>query len=166
VKLIVTSVALALVVAGRLRSVDACELLTAQEASTLIGFAVTRAENTGGAHCRYNKPGEERPADNQVAIVIRRAATADEAHTLFLEQTGGRAAQGSEMRSVPPLPKDVKATPATGVGDEVAIMRGPPSDGRSAIAFRRGAVLVTIGARPAPSDAALMVAGNTAVGRL
>lgn len=154
-KLIIAAVALAWVVARPMFTPDACQLLSAQDASQLAGFAVSRAEHSGGINCRYNKPGGPMSFDG-VEITVRQEGSSEAAHARFPRW----------VVPVPPLPKDMTVTPVTGVGDEATITHTPAAVGISGIYFRRGSVLVKIGVHPPPSDAAMTAAGKIAVSRL
>lgn len=154
--LAVSTAAMSVLAAATTRSTapDPCTLLTAQEASTLVGSTLTAVpSNGGGVNCRYNGAGA--PVGPGVEITVRSYADGPTAHAAFPRW----------VVPVPPLPADMTATPVTGVGDEATITRTPPAVGISGIFFRRAATLVKIGVHPAATDAALKTAGAIVAGR-
>ena len=132
-------------------TIDPCTLLTAQDASKLIGKPVKRATPAGssGPLCMY-AAGTTAGAE----ITVRLDADAPTAHSDFptwVQPFPGRAA-GLTVTSVPNLGHEASATHNLNVNDAVYV--------------RRGAALMKIGAYPAVADAALIAAARTALGRI
>lgn len=131
----------------------ACQLLNAQEASTLMGFTVV--VNAGdlaraGITCRYNRSEQSFDGAN---ITTRVFSDGQAAHAYFPRW----------VIPVPPKPANMTLIPVNGIGDEATIVHGPITNG---IHFRKGAVLVKMGTHPGASDSALTVAGKTMASRL
>jgi len=130
---------------------DACQLLTAQDASRLAGVPVTPSRHSAAFNCTYQGAGG--PASNGVEITWREFADAAAAHAAF-------------PRWVLPSPRPtpgLTTTPVSGIGDEATVVHNPITSG---IFFRRGALLVKIGTHPPAADAALKTAARAVLGRL
>ncbi|HWS47816.1 MAG TPA: hypothetical protein VN636_18285 [Acidimicrobiia bacterium] len=133
------------------RPVDACTLLTAQDASRLTRVAMVRQppDTSGPGLCQY-------------------AASTNAATTVQIEgkvDPDGATAQAEYptwMQAIVSGP-GFTVTPVSGFADGATIVH---SAGFDAIAFRRGPVLVKIGVDPATSPAALRFAAATALARL
>jgi hypothetical protein len=131
----------------------ACKLLTAQEASKLMGVPVAvNADDQarGDFNCRYNPSPT---SFDGVEITYRVFPDGNAAHAFFPRW----------VIPVPPKPADMIVTPVQGVGDEATITHGKIAN---SIHFRHGAVLVKMGTHPGASDTALVTAGKTMAGRL
>jgi hypothetical protein len=129
----------------------ACELLTAKDASTLAGQALSAVPNSAPTSCRYHGAGG--PGALGVEIHVKVVSDAAAAHAQF-------------PRWVVPYPGAAgpTVTDVKNVGDEAAIVRSAIMSG---INFRRGAVLIKIGVHPpANDDAVLKAAAAAVVGRL
>jgi hypothetical protein len=134
----------------------ACQLLTAQEASNMMGVAEVVNPNDlarSDFNCRYNPPNNAPMSFDGVDITTKTLSDGPAAHAYFPRW----------LVPFPPMPVDMTLTPVQGVGDEASITHGKIVN---AISFRAGAVLVKMGTRPAPSDSALIVAGKIMAGRL
>ena len=129
---------------------DACALLTAIDASAVVGQPLTVAPHSGGINCHYNGAGG--PAVLGVEITVRVDPDAATAHAHF-------------PRWVLPIPGSAgpTVTPVPNLGDEASLVRGSVGSG---VYFRHGAVLVKIGVHPPVADAALKTVAATVVGRL
>jgi hypothetical protein len=129
----------------------ACELLTAKDASTLAGQALSTVPSSDPTSCRYH--GTVGPGALGVEIHVKVLSDAAAAHAQFPKWVVPYAGVAG------PTVTDVK-----NVGDEAAIVRNAIMSG---VNFRRGAVLVKIGVHPpASNDAVLKAAAVTVVGRL
>jgi len=131
----------------------ACKLLSAQEASKLMGVPVAvNADDMarGDFNCRYNPSPT---SFNGVEITYRSFSDGQAAHAFFPRW----------VIPVPPKPADMILIQVQGVGDEATITHGKIAN---SIHFRRGAVLVKMGTVPGASDTALVTAGKTMAGRL
>jgi hypothetical protein len=134
----------------------ACKLLTAQEASQMMGgMALTVNPNDAARldfNCRYNPSPT---SFNGVEITYRTFPNSQAAHTYFPRW----------VIPVPPMPADMEMHPVSGVGDEAAILTGRIAKG---IYFRRGAVLLKMGTNPpgVATDSALVAAAQTMIGRM
>jgi len=131
----------------------ACTLVTAQEASTAAGAAVTLAPDVKvtSPNCEYYGAGG--PAALAVAIAMHAYADDAAAHAAF-------------PKWVLPYPgphPTLTVTAQQHIGDEASITRSQVSSG---IFFRRGSVLVKIGVHPPVGDAALIVLAKKAVSRM
>ena len=131
--------------------IDPCRLLTASEATKLVGIAVKRSAGggPGSLYCKYaaaNSAGAE--------VTIKVDANAAAAH----------AGYPSWVQPIPGVANGLTVTQISKLGDEASETRtGNVNDG---IYVRSGAVLVKIGAYPAASDAALRVAALQALSRV
>jgi hypothetical protein len=145
-----------LVMAARppLQSVPpACQLLTAQEASKLMGVAeIVNSDDAARAdfNCRYNPSPT---SFDGVEITWRAYPDGPTAHAAFPKW----------VIPLPPMPASMTLTQVQGIGDEASITRGKVAN---SIFIRKGAVLVKMGTRPGASDSALKVAGGIMAGRL
>jgi hypothetical protein len=134
----------------------ACTLLTAQEASKLMGVPeVVNPDDLARADfsCRYNPSNSGPMSFDGVEITYRTFSDGPAAHAYFTRW----------VIPVPPKPADMTLIPVQGVGDEATITHGKIGN---SIYFRRGAVLVKMGTRPGASDAALDSAGTIMAGRV
>jgi hypothetical protein len=134
----------------------ACQLLTAKEASTLMGgMALTVNPNDAARsdfNCRYNPSPT---SFDGVEITYRTFPNSQAAHTYFPKW----------VIPVPPMPASMSMHPVSAVGDEAVILNGPIAKG---IYFRLGAVLVKMGTHPpgVATDTALTTAAQTMIGRM
>ncbi len=130
---------------------DACKLLNAQDASKVAGVPVTAGPHSAAFNCAYHGTGG--PAANGVEITWREHPDAAAAHAAF-------------PRWVLPVARPtpgLTTTQVSGIGDEATLVHNPITSG---IYFRRGALLVKIGAHPPAADAALKAAASTVLSRL
>lgn len=138
---------------ARPSSPAACTLVTAQEASTAAGAAVTLAPNVNitSPNCRYHGAG----GPGALGVEIAMHAYADDA--------AAHAAFPTWVLPHPGPHPTLTITTQQHVGDEASITRSQVSSG---IFFRRGSVLVKIGVHPPVGDAALTALGTRAVSRM
>jgi hypothetical protein len=132
------------------QKLNPCTLLTASEASKLVGVTVTKSAGggTGALFCKY-AAGSTAGAEITVKVVSTPAA----AHAQF----------ASWVQPVPGQAVGLKVTTVSHLGNEASATHLPKvNDG---IYVRKGAVLVKIGAYPPASDAALRVAAIRALKR-
>jgi len=138
-----------------LATLDACKLLTVQDATTLAGAPMAAGAGSGPIDCHYAGPGG--PAVSGVEITVRVDADAGTAHSEF-------------PRWVQPIPGNTPGftvTPVANLADEASETHTDVGTTHIAgIFFRRGAVLVKIGSYPPASDAALRAAATTVIGRV
>ena len=132
--------------------IDPCTLLTAQDATKLVGKTVKRTPVTatgGVSACEY-AAGTSGGAE----ITLKVDTDALHAHDEFFSwvQPIPGVAAGLTVTSVPNLGNEASSTHHLNVND--------------GIYFRRGATLVKIGAFPAVGEAALLTAARTALARL
>jgi hypothetical protein len=136
-------------------TLDACKLLTVQDATTLAGTPMTAGTGSGPIDCHYAGPGG--PAVSGTEITVRVDADAGSAHSEF-------------PRWVQPVPGNLPGftvTPVANLADEASETHTDLGTTHiSGIFFRRGAVLVKIGSYPPASDAALRAAATVVLGRL
>jgi hypothetical protein len=141
----------------------ACQLLTLQEASKMMGgmqLSVDPGDALGGPHCRYYKPTAP-PADATLApadgveITYRAFSDVGSAHAFFPRW----------VIPFPPKPASMDVHSVPSVGDTAVIVSSPAS---KSIYFQRGAVLVKMGTRPPGlvTDDALAAAAKTMVSRM
>ncbi|HEY7876870.1 MAG TPA: hypothetical protein VIC55_01520 [Gemmatimonadaceae bacterium] len=110
----------------------ACLLLTAPEASKLMGFPVVVDSGDKARmnfHCRYNK---SQTSFYGVEITYRVLPDAQAAHAYFPRW----------VIPVPPKPADMTLIPVQGIGDEATLLHGKILNG---VYFRHGSVLVKAG---------------------
>jgi hypothetical protein len=134
----------------------ACQLLTAQEASKLMGVPeVVNPDDLARSdfNCRYNPSNAAPMSFDGIEITYRTFSDGQAAHAYFPRW----------VIPVPPKPADMTLTSVQGIGDEATITHGKIANG---IFFRHGAVLVKMGTRPGASDSALTVAGKIMAGRV
>jgi len=136
-------------------TLDACKLLTSQDATTLAGMPMTAGAGSGLIDCHYAGPGG--PAVSGIEITVRVDADAGTAHSQF-------------PRWVQPIPGNTPGftvTPVANLADEASETHTDLGTTHIAgIFFRRGAVLIKIGSYPPASDAALRAAATVVLGRL
>ena len=139
-----------------------CDLLTVQDAKTLLGFDVTLNRQTA-RNCSYTRTGQAPSMDvpDGVELKVLAMESDDAAHAKFPSWAypGGRT---QPTRTV---------TDMSGVGDEAVTTHtndaGSKNDLKiSAICLRKGAVLVSIGTHPQVTDAALKIAAAAVLSRL
>ena len=134
------------------QTIDPCTLLTAPEASKLVGGAKVTRTSGGGAGsilCVYSA-GKSASAE----VTVRIDATATDAtndYPNWVQPIQGTA-KGLTRGTVP------------GLGDEATQTRN--GDVNAGIFARRGSALVKIGAYPPPSLALLKAAAKTAFSRI
>ena len=134
----------------------ACKLLTAQEASKMMGGMALVVNPDDAARsdfsCRYNPDPN---AYTGVEINYRSFASRQAAHSYFPRW----------VIPVPPAPADMGIHPAPGVGDTAVIVSGKIA---KSIYFQHGAVLVKMGTSPpgVATDDALVVAAKAMLGRM
>jgi hypothetical protein len=132
------------------QKLNPCALLTASEASKLVGVTVTKSAGggTGALFCKYTA-GSTAGAEITVKVVSTPAA----AHAQF----------ASWVQPIPGRAAGLKVTTVSHLGNEASATHQPKvNDG---IYVRKGAVLIKIGAYPPASDAALRVAAIRALQR-
>ncbi|HEY1725142.1 MAG TPA: hypothetical protein VGF89_06950 [Steroidobacteraceae bacterium] len=130
---------------------DACQLLTAIEASTVAGVPLALGGHAGGGECRYYGSGGA--AANALEISVKVEPDAASARANF-----------ARWAAPAPGSSELAIVPVDNVGDQASITRNGSS--RSGICFRRGAVLVRIGVHPGVSDSALTAAAITMLSRM
>lgn len=130
---------------------DACQLLTAIEASTVAGVPLTLGGRAGSGDCRYYGSGGA--AANALEISVKVEADVASARANFARWAA--SAPGS---------RNLAVAPVDNVGDQASITRSGID--HSGICFRRGPVLVRIGVHPGVSDSALTAAAITALSRM
>jgi hypothetical protein len=131
-------------------SPDTCTLLTAKDASAMVGQSLTVAPNSGGINCRYTGAGG--PAVLGVELTVRVDPDVATAHADFPKWVlPFKGSTGLTITSVPNL------------GDEATVVRGSIVSG---VYFRHGATLMKIGVHPPVGDAALKTAATTVLSRL
>ena len=133
-------------------AIDPCTLLTAQDATQLIGKTVKRTPvvGTGGVTACTYAAGTSGGAEITVKVDANAKAAHDE-FPAWVQPIPGVAA-GLTVASVPNLGNEASSTHNLNVNDGIYV--------------RRGATLVKIGAYPAVGDAALLAAAKTALARL
>ena len=134
----------------------ACQLLTATDAATLAGFAVTQDPNSSGGGCLYNRTGASSTNSDAVEITVRTYPNAATAHDGY-------------PKWVNPFPKPnptIVRIPLSGLGDEATLVHITPGPGVAGIYFRSGANSVKMGVYPPVSDSALTTAARTIISRL
>jgi hypothetical protein len=132
------------------QKLNPCALMTAAEASKLVGVTVTKSAGggTGALYCKY-AAGSTAGAE----ITVKVASTPAAAHAQF----------GSWVQPIPGRAPALKVTAVSHLGNEASATHQPKvNDG---IYVRKGAVLIKIGAYPPASDAALRVAAIRALQR-
>ncbi|MGO9876508.1 MAG: DUF3558 family protein [Acidimicrobiia bacterium] len=133
------------------QKVDPCRLLTASEATSLVGIAVKRSAG-GGPGSLYCKYAAATSAGAEVTVKVDASPAA------------ARAGYPSWVQPIPGVANGLTVTQVSNLGDEASETRsGNVNDG---IYVRNGAVLVKIGAYPAVSEAALRVAALHALSRV
>ncbi|MGH8231019.1 MAG: hypothetical protein ACRESY_04285 [Steroidobacteraceae bacterium] len=130
---------------------DACQLLTAIEASTVAGVPLALGGHAGGGDCRYYGSGGA--AANALEISVKVEADAASARANF-----------SRWAAMAPGSTNPAVTPVDNVGDQASLTRSGTT--HSGICFRRGPVLVRIGVHPGVSDSALTAAAITVLSRM
>lgn len=131
---------------------DACKLLTAKDASAVVGQPLTVAAHTGGVSCSYFGAGGA--ALLGVEITLRLEADPAAARAYFprwVSSVNGGRGGGPAVAPVP------------GVGDQASIVR---SNFVNAVVFRRGKTLIKIGVHPPVPDASLKKLAAAVLGRL
>ncbi len=133
------------------QKVDPCRLLTASEATTLVGIPVKCAAG-GGPGSLYCKYAAATSAGAEVTVKVDASAAA------------ARAGYPTWVQPIPGVANGLTVTQVSNLGDEASETRsGDVNDG---IYVRNGAVLVKIGAYPAVSLGALRVAALLALSRV
>jgi len=130
---------------------DACALLTAKDASTLAGQALSPVPNSDPLICRYHGAGGPGAPGVEVHVkVLSDVATAHAQFPKWVVPFPGAAG---------PTVTDVK-----NVADEAAIVKSAIMSG---VNFRRGAILIKIGVHPpVTDDTSLKAAASAVIGRL
>ena len=135
---------------------NACTLLTAQDATTLGGFAVTLDSNSAGGNCQYKRTGASPFNGDGVEVTVRGYSDGPSAHAAFPAWANPSGKPNPHIIYIP----------ITGLGDEATLKHIVPPPGITAVDFRKGAVLVKIGVYPPASDSALTTAARTMMGRM
>jgi len=133
----------------------ACQLLTAQDASTLAGSPRTAQEAPGYDGCLWKSPTWDVMKPDAVEITVKELANASAAHTYF----------PTWIVPLPPKPATMTLIPVTDVGDEATIVHSSRT-GIASIYFRKSDIVVKIGTYPAAADSALKVAARAVVARI
>jgi hypothetical protein len=134
------------------QTIDPCTLLTAPEASKLVGGAKVIRTSGGGAGSLLCVYSAGKSASAEVTVKIDANATeATNDYPNWVQPIQGNA-KGLTKGTVPAL------------GDEATQTRN--GDVNAGIFVRRGKALVKIGAYPPPSLALLKAAAKTALGRI
>lgn len=114
---------------GKVRSVDACELLTSKDVQELVGIAIERAESSGRSPvstCRYFEAQTiygiaNGPAD--VTVSARIAPSTDEVLRIEVHSHGARAAMLEPILRSSKIPTRGQTFAVRDLGDEA--IRGP-----------------------------------------
>jgi hypothetical protein len=135
---------------------NACKLLSAAEASNLVGTPLAlrhQQSNSSFATCDYGLPDPAQLASVEVSYAAW--PDANTAHMRFTKRVQP-GAKPSPLSTV---------IPVTGLGDEAAIKQSP-SLKQSSIEVRQGMYVVSFGVMPNASDTALKTAARRALTRL
>jgi hypothetical protein len=129
--------------------IDACRLMTTDEASLLLGHAVTEGVSTRAGTCRYR-------ASDDPSVDAKIEAKVD------FSPAFAQAEYPTWVQSVVNGP-GFAAVPLPGLADEATIVHSSAFD---AILFRNDTVRVRIGVSPHASDDALQAVATAVLGRL
>jgi len=136
---------------------NACKLLSAAEASSLLGAPVILRRQEGNssfATCVYALPDPAKLAPS-VQVSYGAWPDADTAHTRFTKRVQP-GAKPSPLSTI---------IPVTGLGDEATIKQSPSLQ-ISSIDIRQGTYVVSFGVMPNASDTALKDIARRALTRL
>lgn len=132
------------------QTIDPCTLLTVADTSNLAHAAVRRSSGGGPGSLDCIYAGVSAGAEVTVKV-DKNAATAI-------------ADFPSWVQPIPGFAPGLKVTRIARLGDEATVTRNGKIN--AGIYVRKGAVLIKIGAHPAPTNAALQFAVTTALGRV
>jgi hypothetical protein len=144
----------------------ACQLLTTQEASTMMGGMPLTVDPqdaaSGGFHCAYHR---DPSASSKVSDLGAAVTGVEITYRTFPSAQSAHASFPRWVVPFPPTPADEGIHAVPGVGDTAVIVSNRAGKG---IYFQRGAVLVKMGTHPAgvALDDALATAAKTMIGRM